>query len=150
MNISEDRQTMTRFSVSDSGLSDDSYGQLLQSVEPKKITTEKAYKKFVALLENLLEREEDDGISEQEGHLLELLLVLVQDYEAQTVTFPHASPLEVLHHLMDSSELKQSSLVGIIGSSGVVSEIVNGKREISKAQARNLGKMFNVSYKLFL
>jgi HTH-type transcriptional regulator / antitoxin HigA len=40
--------------------------------------------------------------------------------------------------------------VGIIGSKGVVSEVVNGKRSISKAQAKALGEFFNVSPLLFI
>ena len=45
---------------------------------------------------------------------------------------------------------KQSDLVGIIGSKGVISEIVNRKRAISKAQAKALGELFNVSPALFI
>ncbi len=40
--------------------------------------------------------------------------------------------------------------VGIIGSKGVVSEVVNGKREISKAQAKALGDFFHVDAGLFI
>jgi HTH-type transcriptional regulator / antitoxin HigA len=42
------------------------------------------------------------------------------------------------------------TLVGVIGSRGVVSEIVNGKRSISKAQAKALGQLFDVSPSLFI
>jgi HTH-type transcriptional regulator / antitoxin HigA len=66
------------------------------------------------------------------------------------VSFPESDPRDILIHLMESNDLKQSDLVGILGSSGVVSEVVNGKREISKAQAQSLGDRFNLSYKLFL
>jgi HTH-type transcriptional regulator / antitoxin HigA len=41
-------------------------------------------------------------------------------------------------------------LVGVIGSSGVVSEVINGKRSISKAQAKALGEYFKVSPSLFI
>jgi HTH-type transcriptional regulator/antitoxin HigA len=40
--------------------------------------------------------------------------------------------------------------VGVIGSSGVVSEVVNGKRMISKTQAKALGQYFNLSPSLFI
>jgi hypothetical protein len=42
---------------------------------------------------------------------------------------------------MKEHEIRQADLVGIIGSRGVVSEVVTGKRAISKAQAKALGKL---------
>ncbi|MFP4411849.1 helix-turn-helix domain-containing protein, partial [Coleofasciculus sp.] len=45
---------------------------------------------------------------------------------------------------------RQADLVGVIGSSGVVSEVVNGKRFISKAQAKALGDYFQISPALFI
>ncbi|MEG4306995.1 hypothetical protein [Microcoleus sp. D3_18a_C4] len=51
---------------------------------------------------------------------------------------------------MESSGTCQADLVGIIGSSGVVSEVVNGKRAISKAQAKALGDYFKISRSLFI
>lgn len=141
---------MLYYLASDKDTTSKNYGELLQSVKPRKIETEQDYERFVALLEELLEREEDKSLPEQESLLLELLLVIVQEYESQNVNFPDSNPHDILIHLMEAQELKQFNLVGNIGSSGVVSEIVNGKREISKAQARSLGELFNVSYKLFL
>ena len=51
---------------------------------------------------------------------------------------------------MDSSSIKQADLVGVIGSSEVVSEVVNGKRAMSKTQAKALGDYFKVSSSLFI
>ena len=61
-----------------------------------------------------------------------------------------SAPYEILQHLMESSGTRQADLVGVIGSSGVVSEVVNGKRSISKAQAKALGEYFKVSSSLFI
>ncbi len=61
-----------------------------------------------------------------------------------------STPHEILQHLMEASSTRQADLVGLIGSSGVVSEIVNGKRSISKAQAKALGDYFKVSSSLFI
>ena len=51
---------------------------------------------------------------------------------------------------MEQNDLQQVDLVKIFGSSGRVSEAVNGKREISKAQAKALGEFFKVSPELFI
>ena len=56
----------------------------------------------------------------------------------------------MLLHLMESNDVKQESLVGVIGSRGVVSEVVNGKRSISKAQAKALAEFFSVDVGLFI
>jgi HTH-type transcriptional regulator / antitoxin HigA len=60
------------------------------------------------------------------------------------------SPSETLQYLLESSGKKQADLVGIIGCSGIVSEVVNGKRAISKSQAKKLSEMFQVSPSLFI
>jgi HTH-type transcriptional regulator/antitoxin HigA len=51
---------------------------------------------------------------------------------------------------MESSGTRQADLVGVISSSGVVSEVVNDKRSISKGQAKALGEYFKVSPSLFI
>ena len=56
----------------------------------------------------------------------------------------------MLLHLMEASDLKQENLLGVIGSRGVVSEVVNGKRNISKAQAKALAEFFSVDVGLFI
>ena len=126
------------------------YGNLLQVIQPHKIESEQDYDRFVSVVETLLEKEESSELSEQEAMLVELLIVLIQDYDRENVSFPASKPLDILIHLMESNNLRQSDLVGIVGSSGVVSEVLNGKREISKAHAHSLGQFFSVSYKLFL
>jgi HTH-type transcriptional regulator / antitoxin HigA len=68
------------------------------------------------------------------------------EHYALEVSQPH----EILQHIMESSATRQADLVGVVGSSGVVSEIVNGKRAISKAQAKALGEYFKVLPSLFI
>jgi HTH-type transcriptional regulator/antitoxin HigA len=55
-------------------------------------------------------------------------------------------------HVLQSlnNELRQADLVKIFGSRGRVSEVINGKRAISKAQAKSLGEFFKVSPDLFI
>lgn len=74
----------------------------------------------------------------------------VQEYEAKYYQIPEATPRDVLLHLMEVRKLKQADLVGVIGSKKVVSEVVNGKRAISKAQTKALGEFFNVNPSVFI
>jgi HTH-type transcriptional regulator / antitoxin HigA len=71
----------------------------------------------------------------------------VYDLEQWSQTHPH----ELLQHLMEARGMKQVDLIGVISQSkGLVSSIVNGKREISKAQAKKLGEIFNISASAFI
>jgi len=81
---------------------------------------------------------------------LELLIALIEKYEDEQYPMGNSNPHSMLLHLMEARDLKQANLVGILGASRVVSEVVNGKREISKTQAKALGEFFHVDPGLFI
>lgn len=124
------------------------YGSLLGKYQPKIIASEDEYNRTLELIEQMMVRGEE--LTPEENSLLELLSILVEIYEDSQFPVEPSSPRNILLHLMDARELKQSDLVGVIGSKGIVSEIVNGKRSISKAQAKALGEFFHVSPALFI
>jgi HTH-type transcriptional regulator / antitoxin HigA len=82
--------------------------------------------------------------------LLDLLSTLVERYEEEAEDFPASPPHRTLQFLMEQNDLRQVDLVKIFGSSGRVSEVVNGKRSISKVQAKALADFFKVSVELFV
>ena len=127
--------------------SPDKYGSLLAQYQPKPITTEAENESAIALAQVL---EHKDNLSQEETTLLELLYVLIEQFENENYPIAQGSPLETLTHLMEENQIKQEELVGIIGSRGVVSEVVNGKRSISKNQAKALAQFFNVDVALFI
>lgn len=89
----------------------------------------------------------------EELALYGLTLLLVKNYESQISSMDDwrsQSPHEMLQYLLQTSGRKQADLVGLIGSSGVVSEVVNGKCAISKSQAKKLSDLFQVSPSLFI
>jgi HTH-type transcriptional regulator / antitoxin HigA len=124
------------------------YIDLLAQTIPAVIETEAEYQRMLTLTESLHFKQERT-IEEQK--IYKLLVTLIELYESQQYSFPVSSPQEILQHIMDSSGLRQTDIAEIIGaSSGVVSQIVNGKRTISKAQAKALGSRFKVSPSLFI
>lgn len=123
------------------------YSNLLAEIAPKAIETEAEYDRLLAIVERLMFNQSK---TPEERTLYQLLVILIEAYEAQHYAMPISTPHEVLQHIMESSGMRQVDLVGKLGSSGVVSEIVNGKRSISKAQAKVLGDMFKVSPSLFI
>jgi HTH-type transcriptional regulator / antitoxin HigA len=110
------------------------------------IETETENEAAIMLAESLEHRQQ----TTEEDALLELLIILIEKFEEASYPVPNVEPARMLLHLMEARNMKQEELVGVIGSRGVVSEIVNGKRAISKAQAKVLGELFHVSPSLFI
>lgn len=123
------------------------YSTLLAQAAPRVIETEEEYERALALTERL---HFTKNRTPEERALYKLLVILIEVYEAEHSPMPELPPHEILQHIMEASDTRQADLVGLIGSSGVVSEIVNGKRAISKAQAKVLGEQFKVSPSLFI
>ena len=123
------------------------YGELLAQHQPKVISSETEYDEAIALAEKL---EFGEELTPEKESFLDLLTVLISNYEDEHFPVPEGEPIEVLRHLMDAQDLKQEDLVGVIGSRGVVSEVVNGKRAISKAQAKALAEYFSADVSLFI
>ncbi len=82
--------------------------------------------------------------------MLELLSTLIEAYEDEHYPIPEASPADILKFFMEDRGIKQIDLLPVFGSSGITSEVVNGKHSISKAQAKKLAAFFKVSVELFI
>jgi HTH-type transcriptional regulator/antitoxin HigA len=112
------------------------------------IRNEDEYYRAVATLNELL-----DEVGTDEDHplygLLDTLGAMIAIYEADNVTLPEASGSEVLAYLMEEHDLRQSDLPEV-GSQGVVSEILSGKRELNTRQVRALAARFAVSPAVFI
>lgn len=110
--------------------------------------TEKQYNKAVKRLDKLI-----DKVSEKKDPSIESLIdtmgTLIKDYEDRNVPEPEGDPLGSLRYLMEEHNLKQSDLKEL-GSQGVVSEILRGKRKLNIRQVRALSKRFNVSPAVFV
>lgn len=124
------------------------YGSLLEKYQPKPISSESEYQKSLDAIASLMAKGEN--LSPEESTLLETLAILVESYEETEFPIPTSSPRNILLHLMEVRSLKQVDLVKVIGSKGVVSEILSGKRAISKSQAKELASFFHVSPALFI
>ena len=109
---------------------------------------EEEYDRAVERLNHLL-----DEVGTDEQHplytLLDTLGTLIHAYEEVYHPIPECSGVEVLRFLMDEHGLTQSDLPEI-GSQGVVSEVLRGKRELNIRQIRALAKRFQVSPAVFI
>ena len=82
--------------------------------------------------------------------LLEVIGTLIERYEESHVRIPRASPRDVLRFFMDQHKLRQSDLRDELGTQGVASEVLSGKRKINARQAKALAGRFGVSADVFL
>lgn len=124
------------------------YGKLLSKTLPMIIKTEEENDRAILIVEQLLEK--GDRLSFEENALIELLGKLILDFEEKFYQPREASPQEVLIEIMNVRGLKQKDLIEVFGSKSRVSEVVSGKREITKLQAKALAKFFNISAEFFI
>jgi HTH-type transcriptional regulator / antitoxin HigA len=125
------------------------YGRLLAKTLPQAITTEAENDRMLAIVNKLMSKGEDN-LSPEEGALLDLLFALIEKFEDEHYKLNASTPHGILRELMQARGVKQSDLWPIFGSKGTASEVLNGKRAISKAQAKKLAEFFKVSADLFI
>jgi HTH-type transcriptional regulator/antitoxin HigA len=110
--------------------------------------TDKQYKKLVKVLDELI-----DEVGNDEKHslapLLETVGNLIEEYENDHFLQPNAEPIKVLKFLIQENNLTQKDL-SILGSQGVVSEILNGKRDLNVRQIKALAEKFKISPSVFI
>ena len=124
------------------------YKRLLSQTMPVVIESEEENERMLAVVEKLMAKGEN--LSPEEEKLLKLFARLIEDFEQRYYHPSEAAPLEVLQHLMEARGVKQSHLWEVFGSKGIASEVLSGKRGISKTQARSLANYFHVPADLFI
>ncbi len=122
------------------------YGRLLAKTAPKIIRTEAENEHYLAMLYAL---EQKRSPTREERELADLLTLLIEDFEAKRYNLPRATPIQALEFLMEQRGLRQKDLAGIFGARSTVSEVMSGKRELTKAQVARLSQFFQVSPEVF-
>ena len=112
------------------------------------IRNEREYDAAIKRLNDLL-----DEVGDNERHplysLLDTMSTLIHVYEEEHHPIPEARAVDILRFFMDENGINQSDLPEV-GSQGVVSEILNGKRELNVRQIRLLAKRFHISPAAFV
>ena len=123
------------------------YANLLADALPGVIKNEKENGRALQMVKRLMKKDR----SPEESRLLDLLVTLIEAFEAKSYPMGNTSnPQVALRELMREHDLKQTNMLDIFGSQGVVSQVLNGKREISKAQARRLSQRFRLPVDIFI
>jgi HTH-type transcriptional regulator/antitoxin HigA len=125
------------------------YGRLLAKALPTVIKSEGENNRMLAIIEDLMAKGEDN-LTPEEDTLLDLLVDLVHDFEEKHHPLPSSPPHRMVAFLLQQRGLKSSALWPVLGSKGRVSEVLSGKRAISKDQAKKLATFFHVRADLFI
>ena len=125
------------------------YSSLLAEVAPMVPRTEKENERLLAEIEKLMTKGEKN-LSPEEDALLELLTQLVETFEKRVYPRAKTSPAELVAFLLEQRGLSPSDLWSVLGSKGRVSELLSGRREVSKDQAKRLGAFFHISPAAFI
>jgi HTH-type transcriptional regulator / antitoxin HigA len=128
--------------------SSEKYQDLLIKYQPKLIKNEEENEKALAIVEELMHR---NNRSVEENELYELLIFLIEKFEQEYYSpGQQSTPHSMLAFLMEQKDINQSDLVGVIGSKEVISDVVDGRVEITKVQAKALADFFQVNVSLFI
>src|SRR5215471_17396011 len=124
------------------------YKKLLSEAMPRPVRNDKELARIQTVVDKLIEKPEEN-LSAEESALLDVLSLLIEDYEKVHYPMPEAPPHKVLKMLMEDRSLKQADLVPVFGSRGAVSRALSGTREISKTQAKKLAEYFGMPVGVF-
>jgi len=111
----------------------------------KVIKTEEDYNKASIRLMEIFHVQPNTPESDE----LDLLMVLVKDYDDKHYQLPELDALEVIKYKMQEMGMKAKDLEPIIGSKGHVSAILSGKREITLKMAQKLKNYFSIPAEVF-
>jgi len=125
------------------------YRKALARVLPLVIENDAEHGRLLAETEKLMDK--GASRSREEDRLLKLLAPLIQEFEDRRYPVGDSStPLSVLKTLMEQRGLAHKDVWRLFGSKGIASEVINGKREISKKHAKALAEFIRVPADLFL
>ena len=132
------------------------YAGLLARVRPAVIETPEEHDRLLTIAEELMDK--GAALEPEERKLLELIVLLIRVFEEQVEQDADDDdgqaepppPHETLRRLMESRHWEPSMLNDIFGNPRLVHLVLSGERPISNGQAKALGKLFSVPYKLFL
>ena len=127
----------------------DDYLELIRMFPIRPITSAREHAAAQAILDRLAGR---GDLTKGQLDYLAALVRFVEDYERDRfrLTAKGLTPVELLRYLMEQNDMSTSDLGHVLGSRGLASEVLNGKRGLSKALIRRLSERFRVDPALFL
>ncbi|MGK7886497.1 MAG: type II toxin-antitoxin system HigA family antitoxin [Crocosphaera sp.] len=124
----------------------DKYIELLKQFPPRPIKSEEELEAMQEIVNQLLDKPE---LTEEEYDYLDVLGMLIYDYEKDLDIVPDIYGVELLKVLLEEQNLKQKDLVSIFKTESIVSDVLNEKRKLTTRHIQELAEFFNVSPAVF-
>ncbi len=124
----------------------DQYLQLIQEFPPRTINSETELDKTIAVIDELLDLPQ---LTEDESDYLNVLGTLVAEYESRTELIPDIYGCELLKVLITEKGLLQKDLVPIFKTESIVSDVLNGKRQLTVRHIQELASFFGLPHAVF-
>lgn len=119
----------------------------MSTLQYKIIKTDTQYKKYCDLLESLVDSKKHTKAIQEE---IELLTLLIEKYDEEHNSFVELDPIQLLKGLMKEHKMKAVDLSNLLNvSEGLVSDILNYKKGLSKETIRILADRFKLSQEAF-
>jgi HTH-type transcriptional regulator/antitoxin HigA len=123
------------------------YAQLIVASLPIPPRTEADNERLIGMLSELDQRE---ALTPEEEAFLDLVTIVVEDFEERHYSLAAVPPHEALKALMQDRGLRHKDVAPVVGNKGLTTEILAGRRKISTGLAKRLAIHFKVPLELFL
>ncbi len=120
--------------------------EMMQRGAPRLIHSDEELAEYTQALFRLTAKAEP---TPDEEEAIELMILLVERYEAERYPVPAAEPSDVLRYLLESNGLSQRDITQELGSESTVSLVLSGKRQLNRDHIARLSRKFNVSPAVF-
>jgi HTH-type transcriptional regulator/antitoxin HigA len=114
----------------------------------KPIKSKKEYEAFLDWVDELFDKKTKP--TSPEGEELQVALLLIKQYEDEHYPIPTPDPIEAIKLKMAEKGLKNKDLVGLIGSKGYISSLLNGKKALTLDIARIFHQQLGVPAEILL
>lgn len=117
-------------------------------MELRVIKSQEQYHRYLEEARQLVRRDPDPRTPE--GARLELLALLIEDYEKKRFKFRKPDPVEAILFRMEQQGLRQKDLADVVGGKNRVSEVLSGKRPLTVAMIRALHEKLGIPSELLI
>lgn len=114
----------------------------------KPIKTKKEYEAFLDWVDILFDKKVKASTSQ--GEELQVVLLLIKQYEDEHFPIPKPDPLQAIKIKMEEIGIKNKDLVGLVGSKGYVSSLLSGKKPLTLEIAKIFHQRFGVPADILL
>jgi HTH-type transcriptional regulator / antitoxin HigA len=112
----------------------------IDNIKVKPINNDDDFKEVSAMIDSLVDADLlEDSLERKEAmDLLEVLTVLAIEYEKKHYSIPKLKPIEAIRQRMEMLNLSQKEVAKYFGGENRVSEVLNGKRQLTLKMIKNL------------